>query len=153
MELVVLHIDDCPSRAEAERRVHAALDALGRDDIAVGSRLITTPAEAAAAGFAGSPTILADGVDVFPGEPTVELACRVYRTPTGFAGAPTVDMIAEALRGRLAGGTGAGTLQRTRTARSLPQPDTRSSVDGATARVGSRNGADRPHYHPIVTAT
>ncbi|WP_025156739.1 alkylmercury lyase [Leifsonia aquatica] len=109
MELVVLHIDDCPSWAEAGRRVTAALRVLGRADVPVDVRLIATPADAAATGFAGSPTILADGVDLFPGEPTTHLVCRVYRTPTGFAGSPTVDMIAETLRERLAASTGVGT--------------------------------------------
>jgi RNA polymerase sigma-70 factor (ECF subfamily) len=42
--------------------------------------------------FAGSPTILIDGIDAFPdATPITELACRVYRTPSGFAGTPTIE--------------------------------------------------------------
>jgi len=97
---VVAHIADCPGWVEAGRRARAALDSLGRDDVEVGFRLISTPDDAVGSGFAGSPTILADGSDLFDGEPTAELACRVYRTPAGFAGAPTTEMIAAELAQR-----------------------------------------------------
>lgn len=48
--------------------------------------------------FAGSPTILLNGEDLFPGgEETSELACRVYATPTGLAGLPTTKQIISAV--------------------------------------------------------
>jgi len=47
--------------------------------------------EAERLGFHGSPSIRVDGVDVFADADTaVGLSCRVYRTPDGPAGAPTV---------------------------------------------------------------
>ena len=51
--------------------------------------------------FAGSPTILVDGVDLFPtGGRTSDLACRIYLTPNSLAGAPTQQQIEAALGAR-----------------------------------------------------
>ena len=52
-------------------------------------------------GFHGSPSILVDGVDVFaePGA-GVGLSCRIYRTPEGLAGAPTLDQLRAKLDAR-----------------------------------------------------
>ena len=41
--------------------------------------------------------ILVDGVDLFPTQPVRSLACRVYATERGYAGAPTPSQIEEAL--------------------------------------------------------
>ncbi|MBI5160763.1 MAG: thioredoxin family protein [Micrococcales bacterium] len=98
MQIEILHIDACPNWVEAGRRVEAALVGMGRGDDAVSYRLLTTSAEAAKVPFAGSPTILVDGADAFPAERTADLACRVYRTDTGFAGVPSDAQIREALR-------------------------------------------------------
>jgi len=101
MKLELLHIADCPNTARALERVEAALAALGRDDVAVHVRLIESAADTAGTGFAGSPTITADGADLFPGgAPSGELACRIYPTPGGHAGAPTVEQVIEALKSR-----------------------------------------------------
>ena len=56
-----------------------------------------------AAGFAGSPTILVDGRDLFPQsvEGTGGLACRVYWTPGDPAGTPRVEDIMGALSDRV----------------------------------------------------
>lgn len=101
MRLELLHIADCPNTTRALERVKAALAALGRDDVAVHLRLIESAADTAGTGFAGSPTITVDGADIFPGgAPSSELACRIYRTPGGHAGAPSVEQVIEALKGR-----------------------------------------------------
>ena len=42
---------------------------------------------------------LLDGVDLFPTTPARSLACRVYATGSGYAGAPTQEQIEAALRG------------------------------------------------------
>jgi hypothetical protein len=58
-----------------------------------------TEAEAAAVGFAGSPTFMVDGIDLFGHRPGGgSLTCRVYVTPGGLAGVPTVDDLVRALR-------------------------------------------------------
>jgi hypothetical protein len=48
--------------------------------------------------FAGSATILVDGVDLFPTDGrTSDLPCPIYLTPNGMAGAPTQHQIEAAL--------------------------------------------------------
>jgi hypothetical protein len=74
-----------------ERPVHAATKLLT-------FQRVETPEEAERLAFRGSPTILVNGVDPFaePGTP-IGLACRVYRTPAGGDGAPTLSQLTEAL--------------------------------------------------------
>ncbi len=102
MTITVLHIEACPNWREASDRVRTALTAIGRDDVDVTNVLLSSPEDAAAVAFAGSPTILIDGVDLFPSEgSTADLACRIYRTDSGFAGQPSLSQIENALRDRL----------------------------------------------------
>ncbi|MBS1905019.1 MAG: hypothetical protein JST33_00295 [Actinobacteria bacterium] len=103
MRIEILTIDGCPNGPAAEREVRRALAELDfRTEPAI--RVIRTPAEAAATAFAGSPTVLVDGVDAVPGSaPIQDLACRVYRTPAGPTGHPTAEMLLPALRTALAG--------------------------------------------------
>lgn len=98
MKVELLHIVDCPNTDIAEANARAALDALGLGGVAVELVTIHTEAEAASLGFGGSPTLLADGVDLFPTSPVQALACRVYTTENGFAGAPTTSQIEWAIR-------------------------------------------------------
>jgi hypothetical protein len=99
MRVEILHIDECPNWVEAGTRVEVALAELGRGDVEVSYRLLTDSVQAAAVPFAGSPTILLDGVDAFPTDGrTSDLACRIYRTDTGFAGMPSVAQLVEAIR-------------------------------------------------------
>lgn len=98
----VLHIDDCPGWEIALRGVHEAVGILGRTDVVVAERALRTEAEVGATAFAGSPTILVDGEDLFPSTGrTSALACRIYRGERGLAPAPTTEQIVAALRERL----------------------------------------------------
>jgi hypothetical protein len=98
MRIELLHIEDCPNTAKARKQVETALAALGREDIPVHMRLIQSSADTTGTGFAGSPTITADGNDLFPnGAPSSDLACRIYPTPGGYAGVPTFDQLMKAL--------------------------------------------------------
>ena len=81
----------------AEHNLRAALSQTGHD-AAVVVRIVTTENEAVAIGFAGSPTILIDGHDPFPGAPAGGLSCRLITTPDGPKGAPCVDQLVEALQ-------------------------------------------------------
>ena len=99
MKVELLHIVDCPNTDIAETNARAALDALGLGGVPVELVTIRTEAEAANTQFGGSPTILVDGVDLFPTTPARSLACRVYATGSGYAGAPTQEQIEAALRG------------------------------------------------------
>lgn len=98
MKVELLHILHCPNAAIAEEHARTALDALGLTDVPVELVTIGTEIEAASTRFGGSPTLLVDGVDLFPTEPVRVLACRVYATENGFTGAPSVRQIEEALR-------------------------------------------------------
>ncbi len=97
VEVQLLYFEGCPNWELAEVRLRTALKAVGG-----GAKLVlhqvTTPEEATQRGFRGSPTILLDGRDPFAssGDPT-GLSCRVFQTPAGIAGAPTVDQLIEAL--------------------------------------------------------
>ena len=100
VKVQVLYIDACPNWIEAVERTRAALDATGLAGTEVESVLVHTEAEAAAAVFGGSPTVLVDGEDLFPGARTSDLACRVYFTEVGTAGMPSGQQLEEALHRR-----------------------------------------------------
>ena len=98
MKAEVLHIEECPSWEQAGRSLRAALDSTGDRDVPITFRLVASPTEAARVPFAGSPTILIDGQDLFPSDGrTSDLACRVYLTPKGLAGRPTQEQLETAL--------------------------------------------------------
>jgi predicted RNA-binding Zn-ribbon protein involved in translation (DUF1610 family) len=98
MEIQVLHIDDCPNWQQAVTLVESALQQLGRGDVPVVPVRITDTATAVERHFAGSPTIMVNGSDLFPIDgATNDLACRIYQTPDGLRGLPTEDQILVAL--------------------------------------------------------
>lgn len=98
MDITLLYFDDCPNWKIADEPLAAI--AAERADLLVTHHLVETLEEAERVGFHGSPSILVDGVDVFaePGA-GVGLSCRVYRTPDGLAGAPTMEQLRAALAG------------------------------------------------------
>lgn len=98
MRIEVLHIDECENWELAGDRVREALNRLGDRSTTVAFRRLPTAENAASVSFAGSPTIAVDGEDLFPsGAQTTELACRIFFTPSGVAGLPTVDQLVEAI--------------------------------------------------------
>ena len=94
MVVTLLFFADCPNWQLVDARLRNALAHTGRDDVRIAHRLITSPVEADAAGFRGSPTVLVDGRDPFAdsGAPA-GLSCRVFRTEAGLAGAPTLEQL------------------------------------------------------------
>lgn len=94
MDVTLQYFDGCPNWQVADERLLEALELAGLGATAVDRRLVSTPGEAEAVGFRGSPTVLIDGIDPFadPDAP-VGLSCRVYRTAGGLAGSPTVDQL------------------------------------------------------------
>lgn len=97
MNVELLYFDGCPNWTVVEQRLRELLEASGTG-VAVERRRIGTDAEAQATGFRGSPTILVDGVDPFAtGDDPHGLSCRVYETPDGLAGAPTLEQLKQAL--------------------------------------------------------
>jgi hypothetical protein len=104
MKIDVLHIDECPNWERAGTVIEEILSELGASDVRPNFVLIRTPEEAAAVPFAGSPTILIDGVDPFPGGfRTTDLACRVYRDGQRMAGLPSHESLRRVLVTALAG--------------------------------------------------
>jgi hypothetical protein len=101
MDLEVLYIEDCPNWQQAAERLREALKSTGHADESIGFRLLRTREDADGTAFAGSPTITIDGVDLVPSDGgTNDLACRLYRTPSGLAGLPTVDQLIDGIRAR-----------------------------------------------------
>jgi hypothetical protein len=91
MKLELMYFDDCPNWKIAAERLD---DVATRRGLAVQRRLVSTPEEAEAARFRGSPTVLVDGQDPFAsGDEPFGLACRVYQTPDGPAGSPTTEQL------------------------------------------------------------
>jgi hypothetical protein len=103
MRVEFLYWDGCPSHPRALSDLREALLDVGLDADCVVVREIRTDDEAATEGFAGSPTIRIDGVDVQPpGQEPTGLSCRVYRRRDGRI-SPTPDPadVRDALRAAL----------------------------------------------------
>lgn len=100
MKLQLLYFDRCPNWQVADDRLQEALGVLG-SRVVVEHVLVSTPEDAQAWSFHGSPSVLVDGEDPFaePGE-DVGLSCRLYHTPGGVVGAPTVAQLVEVLADR-----------------------------------------------------
>lgn len=98
MQVSVVYFEGCPHWTVTEERVREALDRLGRNDVRIERLVIESDEHAGRLAFRGSPTVLIDGIDPFA-DPSaaVGLSCRMYRTPDGLAGAPTVGMLISAL--------------------------------------------------------
>lgn len=99
MKVVLQYFDDCPNWKEAA----AHLDTLAAElpDLTVSLQRVDNAEEAERVNFHGSPSILVDGIDPFaPDDAPVGLACRVFPTPEGPAGSPTLEQLRIAITGR-----------------------------------------------------
>lgn len=101
MRVELLVVPGCPHEAVARDRLRRALADTGRPDAPVEVRTVTEETAGAVPGFAGSPTVLLDGVDPFAAQAPgpVGPSCRIYRTGSGTDGAPSVEQLREALQG------------------------------------------------------
>ena len=99
MEITLQYFDGCPNWTTVERRLTELIS--GRPGLTLRRELVATAEHAERIGFRGSPSILVDGIDPFadPNAP-VGLACRIYATPAGPAGAPTTAQLREVLGDR-----------------------------------------------------
>lgn len=96
MNITLLYFDGCPHWRVAD----AHLKALGAEipQLSVTRTQVNTPEEAEQTNFLGSPSIQVDGTDLFAGpDAPVGLSCRVYQTPDGPAGAPSLAQLREAI--------------------------------------------------------
>lgn len=95
MHVTLQYFEGCPNWRIVDDRLRTLADEL---DLEITRQHIDTPEAAERHGFRGSPTILLDGADAFPpAEGPVGLTCRIYRTPAGPAGAPSLLQLREAL--------------------------------------------------------
>ena len=99
MKVTLLYFDDCPNWVEADQ--HLILLQAEIPDLETVRQQVETPEDAERLGFRGSPSILIDGVDPFadPDAP-VGLSCRIYTTPSGPAGSPTLQQLRDVLTNR-----------------------------------------------------
>ncbi|GAA4710275.1 hypothetical protein APR04_000965 [Promicromonospora umidemergens] len=96
MEIVLQYFDGCPNWKVAQE--HLEVIAAERPDITVTRQLVETFDQAERVGFRGSPSILVDGSDPFAdSDAGIGLACRIYQTPDGPTGAPTLRQLRAAL--------------------------------------------------------
>ncbi len=98
MQIDLLYFDGCPSWEEALANLKAAHAAEG---LAADIRLVKLEDNEAAARlkFLGSPSFQVNGMDWWHEERTrYNLSCRIYPTPQGMKGAPTIEMLREKLR-------------------------------------------------------
>ncbi|NNC41655.1 MAG: thioredoxin family protein [Acidimicrobiia bacterium] len=99
MYVTIQHFNGCPNWLEAVENVEQAIERGGLES-EVQLQLITSPEQAEALEFRGSPTILIDGRDPFAdSNAPVGLSCRIYQTPQGPAGSPTVEQLTAVLSG------------------------------------------------------
>ena len=93
--MTLLYFDDCPNWLTTADMLERLAPELGFE---VTAKLVADQEDAERLGFPGSPTILVDGVDPFAeaGAP-VAYSCRVYNTPDGLRGSPTIEMLRAAL--------------------------------------------------------
>ena len=92
-DITFLFFDSCPHWREANTNLALALAEVERS-VSIEYRTVDTFEDAEALGFRGSPSILVNEIDPFahPDDP-IGLSCRVYRTPEGPAGTPTVPQL------------------------------------------------------------
>lgn len=92
MKVTLLYFDACPhwTVADGHLRTLAADD----PELVIERHIVDMVDAAEVPGFQGSPSIIVNGVDPFavPADP-VGLSCRMYHTPNGIAGSPTLDQL------------------------------------------------------------
>ena len=98
MDVRVLYLEGCASWRTTTERLRQALALLGSPDTPINPVQVGFDADSDDAVFGGSPTILVDDQDLFPTAAIPAGAvCRLYSTPAGMAGSPTVDALVGAL--------------------------------------------------------
>ncbi len=97
MKIDLLYFDGCPNWQGGLENLKKAL-ALEGMEAEISLVRVADNAEAARLKFLGSPSFRVEGKELWPEEHKVyNLNCRVYLTPAGMQGSPTVEMLREKL--------------------------------------------------------
>jgi hypothetical protein len=98
VNIQLLYFEGCPSWETGLEMLKTALK-LDQFDDSVELIKVQDDSEAARLKFLGSPSFRAAGQDLWPEErDSYSLSCRVYRTPEGMQGWPSVEMLREKLK-------------------------------------------------------
>ena len=98
LQITLQYFDGCPSWRPALENLRMVIAA---EKIAAKISLVKIESsdQAQQEHFLGSPSFLVNGIDLWPEERTdYSLNCRVYRTPAGLKGSPTIGMLRERLQ-------------------------------------------------------
>ena len=97
MKIELLYFDGCPSWREGLAVLKAVLAEQGLP-LEIEMVEISSPDQAQAERFLGSPSFRVNGTDLWPEiRERYMLSCRTYATPSGLKGAPTPEMLRERL--------------------------------------------------------
>jgi hypothetical protein len=97
MRIQLFYFDGCPSWQDGLKNLETALQEL-RIDAPIELVKVLDDADAARLKFAGSPSFWVDNRDLwYEQRESFSLSCRVYATPAGLRGAPTIAMLKEKL--------------------------------------------------------
>ncbi len=100
MRIEILTFDGCPNAKLTIERVENALRSAGVN-AEVSQLEVDTPELARKMRFLGSPTVRINGLDVVDGDEldrSYGLMCRTYRSGENVDGAPSIDVITQAIR-------------------------------------------------------
>lgn len=100
MKIQLLYFSGCPNLEYARKNLFEAVEKTRIKHYHIEEIEVRTEEEALRYKFPGSPTVRINGVDVDPSyidNGKYGLVCRMYKVGERFYGAPTVDMIKEAI--------------------------------------------------------
>lgn len=98
MKIDLFYFNGCPSWRIGLKNLKSALKREGMD-AEISLVCLSDDAQAARMKFLGSPSFRVDGVELWPEQREYyNLSCRVYFTPSGMKGSPTVEMLQEKLQ-------------------------------------------------------
>ncbi len=103
MKIELLYFEGCPSWKMGLGNLRAALDAEGlTSTVEVEVLQVKNDQEATQLMFLGSPSFKLNGEELWPEERrSFSLSCRIYATPHGLQGWPTVEMLRQKLHDSL----------------------------------------------------
>jgi hypothetical protein len=98
MKIELLYFDGCPTWQIGLENMKAALQIEGLD-VYVELVEVLDDADATRKRFLDSPSFRVNGVELWNDiRDAYSLSCRIYSTPDGMKGSPTVSMLDEAIR-------------------------------------------------------